>query len=327
VATVETRRATDGDFPAILGLAQRALGWADTDERFLTWKHRENPFGMSPMWVAVDGARIVGFRTFLRWELVRPDGVRVRAVRAVDTATDPDYQGQGIFTRLTLDALEALNDDGVDLVFNTPNGRSLPGYLKMGWHEVGRLPVAVMPTSLRFPLVVGSARRGAGREGVPTTVGAPVSDVLADDAAVAQLLQSLEVRGGLETRRTGEFLRWRYGLAELGYRALTLSDGSVGKGVVIFRLRRRCDAIEGVVCDVLVPWATPSAGRALVRMLARQLGADYLIRIDGHVATRDPFIRLPRVGPVLACRPIGSAAIAPTALNQWALTMGDVELF
>ncbi len=46
--------------------------------------------------------------------------------------------------------------DGVDVVFNTPNDQSRPGYLKMGWSEVGRVPVAVR---LRSAL---SARRVAG---------------------------------------------------------------------------------------------------------------------------------------------------------------------
>ena len=53
----------------VLELARRSLGWvggADS-ERFFRWKHFENPFGSSPMWVATDGARVLGFRTFLRW--------------------------------------------------------------------------------------------------------------------------------------------------------------------------------------------------------------------------------------------------------------------
>ena len=96
------RRAAAADFSGVLALARRALGWTDDDARFLDWKHLENPFGASLMWVALDGERIVGFRAFLRWEFNTPEGRTVIAARAVDTATDPDYQGRGIFTRLTL---------------------------------------------------------------------------------------------------------------------------------------------------------------------------------------------------------------------------------
>src|SRR5713101_901703 len=136
------QRATSADFPGVLELTRRALGWTDADTHFLEWKHLRNPFGPSPMWVATDDDRVVGFRAFLRWEFVTRAGRTVTAVRAVDTATDPAYQGQGIFTRLTTEAIAALTHDGVELIFNTPNAKSLPGYLKMGWQEIGRLPVA-----------------------------------------------------------------------------------------------------------------------------------------------------------------------------------------
>ena len=88
------------------------------------------------------GDRIVGLRAFMRWEFVR-GGEVLHAVRAVDTATHPDYQGKGLFTAMTMHGLDVISDDGIDFVFNTPNDKSRPGYLKMGWQEVGKLPVAI----------------------------------------------------------------------------------------------------------------------------------------------------------------------------------------
>ena len=97
---VTTRRASTDDFAAILELARAALGWSDGDAAFLEWKHRQNPFGESPMWVAEADGRVVGFRAFMRWELTTPDGDALSAARAVDTATDPEFQGRGIFAAL-----------------------------------------------------------------------------------------------------------------------------------------------------------------------------------------------------------------------------------
>src|SRR4051794_10846345 len=116
---LSVRRADADDFPRILDLARRALAWTDDDTRFLAWKHLENPFGASPMWIALDNDRVVGFRAFMRWEFVSADGHSVHAARAVDTATDPEYQGRGIFTRLTREAIDRLPADGVRLIFNT----------------------------------------------------------------------------------------------------------------------------------------------------------------------------------------------------------------
>jgi len=319
------RRADERDLSGILELARRALGWVDDDESFLRWKHLENPFGVSPMWVALDGPRVVGFRTFLRWEFVTLGGNIVRGARAVDTATDPDYQGRGIFTRLTLEAVEQLPDDGVTLIFNTPNEKSLPGYLKMGWHEVGRLPVAVMPTSVRFPFVVATARRPAERAPLPSAAGVAPAEVFTDDAGLHALLDAQPPAAGLMTRRTPEFLAWRYGLGALGYRVVLRDASTPAAGVAVFRRRRRGRAVEAVLCDVVAPDGRERVARDLARSVAREAKADYLIRLDAHRLTRDPFVRLPGVGPVLTCRPLDGMPMPN--LHEWALNMGDVELF
>jgi hypothetical protein len=273
------------------------------------------------MWVAEADGRVVGFRTFLRWELVTPDGRTVRAVRAVDTATDPEYQGRGIFTMLTLGALDELRADGVEMVFNTPNDKSLPGYLKMGWHEVGRLPVEVRPNRLRFPVAVLGARTAAGRDAVASATGVAAADGLTGPG-LDELLRALSVAPGLTTRRTPAFLAWRYGNPELGYRVIT--NGAAEHGLAVFRLRRRGSAVEAVVCEVLVPGGDPAAARHLVRAIATGCAADYLIRLAGRGVTRDGFVRLPGMGPVLACRPLDDSP--PPTRAEWALTMGDVEL-
>lgn len=320
-ADLTVRTAGEVDLPAILDVARRALGWTDSDPSFLRWKHLENPFGRSTMLVAVHEERIVGFRAFLRWELVDRNRALVRAARAVDTATDPDHQGRGIFTRLTMQALDQLHDDGVTLVFNTPNRTSLAGYRKMGWSELGRLPAAAMPTSVRAPFVMATARQAADRWPVPTSAGEAPADVF---PGLSGWLDTLPGAPGLSTHRTAEYLQWRYGLEALGYRVVVPAGHRSGDGVAVFRRRRRGRAVEAVLCELLLPRPDARAERALVRAVARAADADYVLRLDRRLLARDAFVRLPRVGPVLACRPLDGAP--PPALSAWALSMGDVEL-
>jgi len=86
------RRADSDDIPAALEVASRALVWNphDPNEAFFRWKHIDNPAGASPMWVAVDDGMVCGFRAMLRWTFADRSHTR-SAVRAVDTATDPDH--------------------------------------------------------------------------------------------------------------------------------------------------------------------------------------------------------------------------------------------
>lgn len=319
---VVIRPATTADRPAILELAADALGWAagEPHGELFAWKHDDNPFGASPMWVAESEGRLAGFRTFLRWRFVTASGSSVDAVRAVDTATAPSFQGRGIFTRLTLAALEDLRTEGVAFVFNTPNDQSRPGYLKMGWEQLGRVPVAVRVRSPSAAARMARARTPADKWSLPLTVGEPAADGFTGEGARA-LLGRLPPPRGLTTARSPVFLAWRYGLAHLAYRVLADPAG-LEHGAVVFRARRRGAATEVVVADELAP--TAAAGRRLVRRVAELTGADYLIR-TGRTDLASRFVTLPRQGPILTWRAV--TARAPTPLGEWQLALGDIELF
>jgi GNAT superfamily N-acetyltransferase len=319
----EVRRFEPGDEAAVLELLSASLGWVPDElhARLLAWKHRENPFGVSPAWVAVSDGQVVGFRTFLRWEFVL-DGEPVRAVRAVDTATHPDHQGRGVFTALTTHALDALRDEGVDFVFNTPNERSRPGYLRMGWQPVRRLPVRARPASVRSLARIARARTPADKWSVETAAGTPVDEVLAEGSAVDALLGS-QPDDGLRTRRSTAYLCWRYGFAPLGYRAVVASGGPPD-GFLVFRLRRRGPAMEAAVCEELVPAGESSPTHRLLAEVLRTTGADYAIRLGDH-GPRAGCVPLPGQGPTLLYRALCRAT--PPNPRAWRLGLGDIELF
>jgi hypothetical protein len=194
----------------------------------------------------------------------------------------------------------------------------------MGWVEVGRLPTAVRFRSPGAVVRMARSRVPAERWSSAATAGPSAGEVL-EAAGVGALLDSIVAFPGLRTRRSPEYLRWRYGFAPLGYRAVTVSD-RVEDGLAIFRVRRRGRALEGALCELLVPAGAGGVDTALVRAVARAAAADYLIRIGGPAVARDGFVRLPRQGPVLTWRRL--ARDGPGAdPRDWDLRLGDVELF
>jgi predicted N-acetyltransferase YhbS len=317
------RPATEADDAAVLDLLAASMGWVPDEQHagFLTWKHRENPAGPSPAWVAEVDGEVVAFRTFLRWPF-EWDGRRVAAVRAVDTATHPDHQGRGLFSRLTLHAVSELAADGVDFVFNTPNDRSRPGYLKMGWELVGRPAVRARPRSIGALVPMLRARVPATRWSMPTTAAEPAAAVLADADAVTALLGTVADPGGLSTRRTVDHLRWRYGFEPLAYRA-AVASGGVADGLVVFRLRQRGPAIELAVCEELVPDGAQGQADDLVATALRAAGAHHAIRLTGQAGGRR-YLPLPGQGPTLVWRAVGLDQ--RPALEDWHLSLGDVEV-
>jgi GNAT superfamily N-acetyltransferase len=309
----------------MIAVATRSLGWlgGDADERFFVWKHLENPFGTSPMWLALVDDRVVGFRVFLRWELREPSGGTVAAVRAVDTATHPDFQGHGIFSRLTMHGLDEMRADGIALVFNTPNEKSRPGYLKMGWTVVGRPDLHVRPASIRVLPRLVAARTAASKDAIPAAAGDSAADVFSDEPATRRLLASVGQGSHWTTNRTPAHLAWRYGFAPLHYRVVTHTS-SLEDGLAVFHLRRRGPATEATVCEVLVPDRAEKVERSLIRRVASSTSADYLLRLDRRRVVPGS-IPVPRAGPVLTMRSVDGRPLP--RMKDLALTMGDIELF
>ncbi len=167
----------------------------------------------------------------MRWEFEHESAV-VRCVRAVDTATHPDYQGRGIFRRLTLAALPAMADDGVQFVFNTPNSQSLPGYLKMGWQEIGRARACVRPLSVRGGLRLARSRVAASHWSEPAEFGEPVAAAL-EDPRVRALVAGRRGDGRrFRTRTDLAVLAWRYATPILGIPRGGRAEGVRGRGSV-----------------------------------------------------------------------------------------------
>ncbi len=333
--TIDIRPYRDRDEPAVLSLLEAALGGGPAGVRpseFFRWKHLENPFGRSYMLVAEADGQLVGLRAFMRWEFTAGDR-RYRAVRAVDTATHPAYQGQGIFSRLTLESLDELPDQA-DFVFNTPNEKSLPGYLKMGWRVVGKVPILVrVRRPLRFATRVRSWKTSGEARSVPVSGAQIASDVLVD-GAVDGLLAAQERSVGIATPRDATYLGWRYGGAPLlDYRAVVERDRDRVAGLSIFRVRPRGGLVESTVTETIVPAGDTRVAGKIFRAIGRSAGSDHLAcsfppgSTTLRAARRAGFLRVPG-GMTLVVNPLGHHLDPdPLDLASWALTVGDLEVF
>jgi GNAT superfamily N-acetyltransferase len=334
---VAFRTYHDDDQDAVLELLRASLGTGPIGHRpadFFRWKHLESPFGRSFMLVAEVDDRIVGLRAFMRW-LFRVRNRAFSAVRAVDTATHPDYQGMGIFSRLTLAALDALRGD-VGFVFNTPNEKSGPGYLKMGWSPVGQMPVWIhVRRPVRFAKRASSLRTGrmANHPTAAPGASAPLAaDILSEFDSVDELLR----RTGSEddrfaTDRSARYLRWRYGDApHLDYRAVRYPLEGPLQGLAIFRVHARGKLWESTVADIVVPAGDQETVRRLLAAVGQAARTDYLAcRFPtGHPpGVVRGWIKAPGGITFMVNRLRDDLAPDPADARSWALSIGDLEVF
>lgn len=312
---IVVRPFEDRDLPAVLDVMRAALGeppgLGRTPELF-GWKHVDNPFGRSLMLVAQESGRIAGFRAFMRWELVAPDGTTLRCVRAVDTATHPDFQRRGIFRQLTLAGIDLAIDDGIDLIFNTPNEKSGAGYLTMGWSRVGAIGVMARPC---LGLI------SFGRQDWPEP-----GDAAAEAAIGAGRLDGFPNGHlkGLHTLRTREYLQWRFAAHPTGIYVVGGSDD----GVAVARLNTRNGRRELVVSELAGPDASTGV-RGLIRRFRPDYAAAWFSEgsMERRLALRSGLVPVPKVSALaLVARPLRPISVDVTELASWDLSLGDLEL-
>lgn len=340
---ITIRVADEADIPRVIELMRVALGEGKIPRtrEFFEWKHRQNPFGHSPMWVAEVGTRLVGVRLFMPWQWRWQNGRIASAVRAVDTATHPEFQGKGIFKKLTLALVDQVKRDGVELIFNTPNDKSRPGYLKMGWAAAGKAALWVRPevTPAALTRLVKQLASSAASP-VDTPVESDATPLLAAFAEAEQngLLEAAAAPQGANryaTPKNAVYLRWRY--ARCPAATYHAASADPRRALAIYRARSRRGFRELSISELLFERSLVGvrAAASALGLARRAAQADYAI----VAFERDPwqalalsaagFVPAPGAGPIMTTRPLNPVPGAPDplAVHSFRASIGDLELF
>jgi len=315
-----------------VALKAKLVGRRDAD--YWAWKHEDNPFGRSLMLLAEADGRLVGVRAFMRW-LLQVNGRTISAAKPVDSVTHPDYQRQGVFKRLTLEACQVARQEGVELLFNTPNANSLPGYLKMGWRKAADMALSVRllrPISAACGLAKWKLRKGEAPDASTFFREPPASasDVLANEAAgIDKLLDKRNRDGRLSTKVDAEFLRWRYGAhPHIRYFAESVKTEGRLDGVMFYRTNFRVGMREIMLDDVLVRDGALNTTQQLLRNLILGARANYVLTHGSQLKhlRHSWFHTIPRRRINLVANELsGSLSPSPFEAENWSLCLGDLE--
>ncbi len=319
---MEITQAGKDDLPEMIALLKQSLGESliPKSEAYFVWKHEKNPFGKSKILLAKENGKIIGLRAFMHWRWVSSTEI-IPAVRAVDTATDPAYQGKGIFKKLTLQAVEECKQEGVGLVFNSPNPMSMQGYLKMGWYGIGRMPIYLGPGSMVPRLYSEKAISKSYQQ----------YDV---NAAIEKLDKNWSVSPAdilLHTPLSHAYFKWRYSECPVAKYGAVIEPGKFG---FIFRLKKINRFIELRICELWTEKAgTTKQARRAFKKLVRKIRPAVVSCAPSPLFNNDkrrllglygPFRR----GPVTTLRPLAKEKLNNfDQFYQWQPSIGSMELF
>ncbi|ELY61215.1 GNAT family N-acetyltransferase [Natronolimnohabitans innermongolicus] len=129
------RQYRDSDRDDLIALYQDVLD-PDLSSAWLAWKYETNPYVEDvPIYVAEYEGTVVGASGFWILSLYTGETDR-RVVQPCDAAVRPAHQKRGLFTQILELALERLDDEGIDLVFDFPNELTQTTWENYGWRQV-----------------------------------------------------------------------------------------------------------------------------------------------------------------------------------------------
>ena len=242
--------------------------YGDTPDRIpsikeLYWRYEENPF-QSRVWVAKDGEKIIGLRPVIK----RPVVIRKQqfnALHFMNVMVHPDYQGQGVFSRLMKSVWETHSQDGV-MAYTYPNKNSVKSYRKWNdWYLATELPLWIR---LVFPRDISSEKKlvrtgGAGLANslkllakLNTKVNRNSFDIKSQsyfDNRTDKLWSHNMYRYKMIHPRDSEYLNWRYARHPRWEYKIYCAEGGRGvKGYLVTRIRQMFGLKLGLLVDFFV---------------------------------------------------------------------------
>jgi GNAT superfamily N-acetyltransferase len=265
------RSASADDRDASIRLVQRAFDeetFAVDAERLWNWLFQEHPLGASPFVVADAGDRLAGQYATVPARLQHAGRV-VRGLISVQTATDPDFQRQGVLSALAT-ALYEQTRESFPVVFGFPNQAVAPArYSRLDWVELRPFPLLARPV----PRV--GAHRPRRTEVCTFDAFGAWADALWSDVAPAL---------GTAVIRDSEYLNWRFCASPYPYVRLgVVRDGELAAFAVVGFGHARGKRIAYVM-ELL---ARPDDGAAASALVAKciETAREHGVRAVATIAT------------------------------------------
>jgi hypothetical protein len=277
---VVVRQFEEKDTAAAAALLVAAFGrWpnlpvAVSAEEHLRWKIFGSPGAPFPSVVAVEGERVVG-TGFRHYDAARVAGEAMECMAGNDSAMHPDYQGQGVYSRL-----RKLRDEVNQGRARFQIGHSGSSVIATRMDDWNWIPLGHPVALLRWPGRPGLAGRPGERlRRTPRLpAGLTLATATAFDARVDALYERAAPQFELIIDRTAARLNWRYCDPRGGTFAVRFAaEGETLAGYSVLRPAGRV----GFLADLLVLPGREDVARALAFDAVAQLrrGGARVIRV------------------------------------------------
>lgn len=118
---------------------------APVSRTIIEQRYLENPYKELLMYVAVDNGKIIANYSAVPIS-VYVDGIERKSALSLNTMTDPEYEGRGLFTKLATALYEHLANNEYAMIIGFPNNIANHVFnTRLGWSTVLEIPTLKLP--------------------------------------------------------------------------------------------------------------------------------------------------------------------------------------
>ncbi len=243
----------------------------------LQWQHDHYLRRSFISWIIDNKDRVAGLYSSFFVDFKIEDQRKI-ASQSIDTLTDINYRGKGLFIKLASDVYKRLAADGTPFIYGFPNSSSAPGFFKkLNWVKIGdgNVPFLIRPLKLSFVIKKLLKRESTklsplGNAGISHKNIRQMQDF--NDEQVNVLSAKFLMNKKYAICRDSNYLNWRF-LQKPGesYSIFGYYEAGILKGFIIYTVKQKHGGNIGYIMELIYDPAENRIGECLLRQAVKAI--------------------------------------------------------
>ena len=253
----------------------------DRDMKNLQWLHHENLVHDNVIYYAFSAEKIAAIYTALP-VIFRINNSLLPALQSIDTLTDIDHRGKGLFIKLASQLYNDAAANNFALIYGFPNDNSAPGFFnKLQWQSFGEVPFLIKPLNpLYFFKKLIKRKKHTdfsstnyifnAQETYPVNDKTEIKAIDIFDTIYDRLWLRVAENIQVCVERSAAYMNWRYvdKPGEHYYRYGLYIDNKL-TGIIVFSIKNKHDGLIGYVMEFIFEPTNVAAGKRLLKFATK----------------------------------------------------------
>lgn len=179
-------------------------------------------------------------------------GKEILAIQSLDTLTDEEHRGNGLFKRLAQDLFKRVEEQGLGLVYGFPNVASAPGFFSsLKWENLDPLPFLVRPINVDYFLKARSPTPKISLPALPLYEKFEIREVALESLPLDEIWEDFRKCFDTGLIRNARYLKWRFSKPSENYRVFAAFDSGEVCGFLVLNVMEKHGGRIGYVMELM----------------------------------------------------------------------------